>query len=118
MRYMLLINTDEGALATAAPETVTTMSADYAAYTEAMNKAGINRGGERLQPASRTVRVSVRDGKRRVLDGPYADSKEQLGGYYIIEVPSQQEAIAWAERCPAAAHGTVEVRPIWEMPGM
>jgi hypothetical protein len=59
--------------------------------------------------------VKVVDGKTQVLDGPYADTKEQLGGYYMIDVPDLDAALSWAARCPAAGHGTVEVRPIWEM---
>ncbi len=115
MRYILLIHTDESAAATAPPEGITRMSADYAAYTEAMNKAGVNLGGERLQPAKTAANVRVRDGRTDVLDGPYADTKEQFGGYYLIDVPDLDQAIAWAARCPAAARGTVEVRPVWEL---
>jgi hypothetical protein len=115
MRYMLLIHTDESAAAAVPPEGLTRMSADYAAYTEAMNKAGVNLGGERLHPAATAANVRTRDGRTDVLDGPYADTKEQFGGYYIIDVPDLDQAIAWAARCPAAARGTVEVRPVWEL---
>jgi hypothetical protein len=115
MRYMLLIHTDESGASAVPPAEATVMSADYAAYTEALAKAGASLGGERLQPATTARRVRVRDGKRQVLDGPYADTKEQFGGYYIIDVPSIEDAVAWAERCPAASRGTVEVRPVWEL---
>ena len=91
----------------------TGMSADYAAYNEAMAKAGVIRGGERLRPTSATTSVRVRDKKAVVLAGPYAETQEQLGGYYIIETPDIDQAIEWAKKCPAAQFGTIEVRPIW-----
>ena len=85
----------------------------YNAYTEALKNAGVLTGVNRLQPASTATTVRVANGKSQVLDGPYADSKEQLGGYYIIDVPDLDAAISWAARCPAASHGIVEVRPLW-----
>ena len=68
-----------------------------------------------LQPTRTATSVRVGDGKTNVIDGPYADTKEQLGGYYMIEAPDIDAAIAWAARCPGAGTGTVEVRPVWEM---
>jgi hypothetical protein len=85
------------------------------AYTEAMKKAGVHVGGERLRPTSASSTVRVANGKTQVLDGPYAETKEQLGGYYMIDVPDLDAALSWAARCPGAAHGTMEVRPIWAM---
>ena len=87
--------------------------AAYQAFTEALTEAGVLRGKNRLQPVSSATTVRVADGKPQVLDGPYADSKEQLGGYYLIDVPDLDAAISWAARCPGASHGIVEVRPIW-----
>ena len=115
MRYLLLIHTDESGAGQPVPAAPTTMSADYAAYNEALNKAGANLGGERLQPVGKGARVRVRDGKTQVLDGPYADTKEQFGGFYIIDVPDLDAALSWAARCPATGHGAVEVRPVWAM---
>jgi hypothetical protein len=89
--------------------------AAYAAYGEALKSAGVFKGSNRLQPTSSATTVRVTDGKSQVLDGPYADSKEQLGGYYLIEAPDLDAAISWAARCPGASHGTVEVRPVWAM---
>jgi hypothetical protein len=89
--------------------------AAYGAYTEALTKANVLKGTNRLRPTSDATTIRVADGKPQVLDGPYADSKEQLGGYYMIDVPDLDAAISWAARCPTASHGTVEVRPIWEM---
>jgi len=83
----------------------------YRAYTQALREAGVMTGGAALQPAPQATSVRLRDGKRHVQDGPYADTKEQLGGYYVVEVPDIDRALEWAVRCPAAATGTVEVRP-------
>ena len=86
----------------------------YKAYTEAMTKAGVLRGSTGLQPTSAATTVRVANGKTQVLDGPYADSKEQLGGFHIIDVADLDAAISWAARCPTAIHGVVEVRPLLE----
>jgi len=87
----------------------------YRAYVEAMTKAGVLRGSNGLQPSSVATTVRVANGKTQVLDGPYADSKEQLGGFHIIDVADLDAAISWAARCPTALHGVVEVRPIRDM---
>jgi hypothetical protein len=115
MQYLLMIYGNEGAMQAAPKEAVTQMSAAYAAYTEAMKKAGVLRGGERLRPTSDATTVRVPNGKAQVLNGPYAETKEQFGGYYMIEAPDLDSAISWASRCPGAAHGSIEVRPIWPM---
>jgi hypothetical protein len=86
----------------------------YTAYIEAMTKAGVLRIGNGLQPPSTATTVRVVNGKAQVLDGPYADTKEQLGGFHIIDVADLDAAISWAARCPTALHGVVEVRPIRE----
>jgi hypothetical protein len=116
MQYMLLIYTDEAKGAQVAKEVgVTQMSAPYIAYAEALQKAGVIRGGNRLQPTSTATTVKVTDGKTQVLNGPYVETKEQLAGYFMIDVPDLDAALSWAARCPGASHGTVEVRPIWTM---
>jgi hypothetical protein len=89
--------------------------AAYTAYTEALKKAGVWKGSNRLQPINAATTVRVADGKSQVLDGPYIESKEQIGGYYLIDVPDLDSAISWAARCPGASHGVVEVRPVWAM---
>jgi hypothetical protein len=86
----------------------------YIAYTEAMAKAGVLKNSTGLQPTSTATTVRTANGKTQVLDGPYADSKEQLGGFHIIDVADLDAALAWAARCPTALHGVVEVRPIME----
>jgi hypothetical protein len=113
MDYMLLIHGDEKAEANQRPANAKGMSADYAAYTDAMKKAGVYKGGERLRPTSDGASIRVTDGKMEVVDGPYAETKEQFGGYYVINVPDLDTALSWAARCPAATRGTVEVRPVW-----
>ncbi|MGH7493325.1 MAG: YciI family protein [bacterium] len=87
----------------------------YLAYIEAMTKAGVLKGTTGLQPTSAATTVRTVDGKTQVLDGPYTDSKEQLGGFRIIDVADLDAALSWAARCPTALHGVVEVRPILDM---
>jgi hypothetical protein len=84
----------------------------YLAYLEAMKNAGVLKSSTGLQPSSTATTVRIASGKPQVLDGPYADSKEQLGGFHIIEAPDLDAAIAWAARSPTALHGVVEVRPL------
>ena len=115
MQYLLMIYGNEAGMLAASKEQVGQMSAAYAAYTEAMQKAGIVRGGERLRPTSEATTVRLNGGKTQVLDGPYADTKEQLGGFYLIDVPDLDAALSWAAKCPGASTGTMEVRPIWPM---
>jgi hypothetical protein len=115
MQAILLIYSDEAAWAAMPAEALAGHMAAYRAYSEAMRAAGIMRGGERLLPAGSAARVQVAQGRTEVLDGPYSETKEQLGGFFIIEVPDMDTALAWAARCPGAAHGTVEVRPLWQM---
>lgn len=117
MQYLLLLYANENAWDSLSPAEQEEGVAAYMAYSEALEKSGAMVGSNRLQPSGSATRVQVEDGKQQVLDGPYADSKEQLGGYYLIEAPDLDAAIAWAARCPGAHHGIVEVRPVWEMSG-
>jgi hypothetical protein len=87
----------------------------WGAYTQALIEAGVMRGGNALKPSFTATTVRLRDGKRHVQDGPYADTKENLGGYYIIEVADLDEALTWAAKNPAASSGAVEVRPVFMM---
>ena len=117
MRYLLMIHTDEAAYGSRPQEAVEAGNAAYTAYTDALKQNGAWLGGERLRPTDTATTVRIRDGQTEVLDGPYADTKERLGGYYMIDAPDLDAAIAWAARCPGASHGTVELRPIWEYVG-
>ena len=114
MKYLLMIYANEAAMLSTSPEASAQTLAAYGAYTEAVKKAGVHVGSNRLRPTSSATTVRLSGGKTQVLDGPYADTKEQLGGYYMIDVPDLDAALSWAARCPGASHGTVEVRPIWE----
>ncbi|MBI3783293.1 MAG: YciI family protein [Deltaproteobacteria bacterium] len=116
MQYILLAYVDESGWTKLTKAEQEQGVAAYAAYVEALTKAGALVGKSRLQPSSAATTVRVADGKPQVLDGPYVESKEQLGGYFLIDVADIDAAIAWATRCPAASHGTVEVRPLWVMP--
>jgi len=109
MKYMLLIYENDDERVDKMDERMPTC----AAYAEAMVKAGIYVCGERLRAVSSTTSVRVSDGAARVVDGPYAESKEQLGGFHVIDVPDLDAALQWAARCPSASRGVVEVRPIW-----
>jgi hypothetical protein len=113
MKYMLLVYSDEAAMQAAGKAETEERVAAYAAYVAAMTKAGIAAGMDRLQPVSAATTVRSVAGKTKVLNGPYAEAKEQLGGYFIIDVPDLDAAISWAARCPGASHGAIEVRPIW-----
>lgn len=87
----------------------------WGAYTQALIDAGVMRGGNALKPETTATTVRLRDGQRHVHDGPYAEFKEHLGGYYIIDVPDLDQALAWAAKNPAASSGAVEVRPVFTM---
>jgi hypothetical protein len=115
MQYLLLLHAEEAGWSHMTPEQQQQGMAAYTAYTEALTKAGAIKGSNRLQPVATATTVRVVDGKTQVLDGPYADSKEQLGGYYLIDAPDLDAALSWAARCPGASHGIIEVRPIWSM---
>lgn len=116
MQYLLMLYVDEAGWPKLTPAEQEQGMAAYNAYTEALTKAGALKGSNRLRPSSAATTVRIANGKSQVLDGPFVDSKEQLGGYFIIDVPDLDAAIAWAARCPAASHGVVEVRPLWDMP--
>lgn len=112
MRYMLMLHADETAGASLTPEQMRDGLDQMRAYVQALEKAGAFVATEALDFASTASLVTVRDGEIRVQDGPFVESREQLGGYVIIDVPDADEARKWASRCPGASWGTVEVRRI------
>jgi hypothetical protein len=83
-------------------------------FVDAMAQAGVLKSSTGLKPSATATTVRTVDGKTQVLDGPYADSKEQLGGFHIIDVPDLDAALVWATRCPTSLHGVVEVRPLMD----
>jgi hypothetical protein len=97
-------------------ETPGQYSAVYAAYAESMSEAGVFAGGTGLLPPDTATTLRVRSGSRQVLDGPNADAKEQLGAFFLVDLPDLDAALDWAAKCPAAARGAVEVRPVMEAP--
>jgi hypothetical protein len=113
MKYMLLIYANEGAMASATKAQMEQTMAAYSAYTEAMRAAGVLVNGDRLQPTSAATVVRNADGQTKVLDGPYAEAKEQLAGYYLIDATDLDAAVSWASRCPGASTGALEVRPLY-----
>ncbi len=115
MKYMLLIYSNEKQMRDQPQAENEKSLAAYGAYAQAMQKAGVMVGGDRLRPTDASTTVKVANGKTQVLNGPYAESREQLGGYFIVDVPDIDAAVSWASRCPGASHGTVEVRPTWAM---
>jgi len=115
MQYMIMNMVPQTAVADRTPGQNDPDGPACGAYTKALIDAGVMRGGNALHPAHTATTVRLRDGKRQVQDGPFAESKEQLGGYYIIDVPDLDSAIAWAAKSPAAKSGAVEVRPIFTL---
>jgi hypothetical protein len=113
MRYMMLIHHDEPALAAADQKQ---LWQDYAAFNDALSKANGGLNGERLEPARKATTVRNSGSKADVLDGPYADSKEQFAGYFFVDVPTLDEAVEWAKRCPSSRYGAIEIRPL-HVPG-
>jgi len=115
MQYLLLIYSGEAAMAAVPADEMTGMLAEYGAFTQSIVASGAHKGGNRLRPISDATTVRVRDRKTLITDGPFAETREALGGYYLVEAKDLDEATAIAARIPGARHGSIEVRPIWEM---
>ena len=116
MQYLLLIYDNEAKMKTATERDRNAMMAAYRDFTAGIMKSGNMKAGDALQPTSTATTVRVRDGKTLTTDGPFAETKEQLGGYYLIEAGNLDEAIKIAARIPSAAFGSIEVRPIMVYP--
>jgi Uncharacterized protein conserved in bacteria len=115
MRYVLMICTEETTDLALSPEEETALMAEYNAFGEEMGRRGVLLGGERLRPTTDATTVRVRDGETITSDGPFAETKEQMGGYFMVECKDLDEAIEVASKIPSAKSGTIEVRPVWEM---
>ncbi len=114
-QYMLLIYTPvDGPPAGTDPE----QSAKWFEYTQALQDAGVHVGGEALQPVDSATTVRVRDGETQIIDGPFAETKEFLGGYYILDCPDLDTALGWAAKMPNIHYGTTEVRPVLDLSQM
>ena len=116
MQYMLLIYDAEDAWTSMSEEDQRTVMGEYTAYTEALKSSGKYVAGDALQPASTAKSVRMRDGELDQTDGPFAETKEVLGGYYLVDVDSEDEALEWAAKIPSARLGTIEVRAIQPVP--
>ena len=112
MKYMLMIYGNEAAMASARQADLQQLMGAYGAYTEALKKAGAFIAGDALERSGTATTVRIANGKSQVLNGPYAETKEQLAGYYLIDVADLDAALSWAARCPGASHGVMEVRPL------
>ena len=117
MRYLLLIHNNEQQAATMNQEDMDKMMAAYGAFTKDIQEKGIFLAGDPLQPTATATTVRVRNGETLTTDGPFAETKEQLGGYYMVECKDLDEALEVASRIPGALTGSVEVRPVMEMCG-
>ena len=112
MKYILLIYSDESLAANMPQEMMQAFMGDYEAYTRQIMDAGVRLAGEALQPTATATTVRVREGKTMTTHGPFAETKEQLGGFYLIECDNLDQAIAWAAQCPDAQYGSIEIRPV------
>ena len=115
MQYILLIYGDESRFQSLSPQQIGEVVSAYGAYTEALRQAGVLLASDRLRPTTTATTVRVDGGKTQVLNGHYAETKEQLGGFYLLDVSDLDAALSWAARCPGASHGSIEVRPVWMM---
>lgn len=114
MRYLMLIYTSEAEDMKASPAEQEAVMSEYWAFTNEIKEKGLELGGEALQPTSTATTVRVREGKILTTDGPFAETKEQLGGYYLLNCENLDQAIEYAAKIPGARYGSIEIRPIWE----
>jgi hypothetical protein len=113
MQYLLMIYRNEAEFSGMGAAEAQKMMEEYGAFTQSIIQSGNFKAGDRLQPATTATTVRVREGKTLTTDGPFAETREQLGGYYLIEAKDLDAALAIAARIPGARHGSIEVRPIW-----
>jgi hypothetical protein len=111
MRYTLFLHYPEMSAADLGEEMLAAGKAAFHAYARSLEEAGVLRSAEVLQPSTSSTTLTMTDGTPQVQDGPYAETREQIGGSFVIEVPDLDAALGWAERCPAAHWGTIEIRP-------
>jgi hypothetical protein len=113
MQYLLLVYANEAEMAARTPAAVKALTAEYMEFTKGIIQGGQFKAGDRLRPTSSASTVRMRNGQVTTTDGPFAETREQLGGYYLIEAKNLDEAIAVAARMPGAKVGSIEVRPVW-----
>jgi hypothetical protein len=115
MKYLCLIYDDEKLMGASSKADADAMMAEYHVYTEGIRKSGHFIAGEALQPVHTATTIRIRGGKMSTTDGPFAETKEQLGGFYMIEARDLNDAIQVASRIPSAKTGSIEVRPVWDL---
>ena len=113
MQYLLMIYSNEVEYAKIDPATSQKILAEYGAFTQSIIQSGNFKAGDRLQPTTTATTVRVKDGKVMTTDGPFAETREQLGGYYLVEAKDLDAALGIAAKIPGARYGSIEVRPIW-----
>jgi hypothetical protein len=118
MRYLLLIYAPEIPAADRGPDELSQETAEYARFTREVRERGLLQAGEALEPTSTATTVRIRNGQTLVTDGPFAETKEALGGFYLLDCRDLDEALEAAAKIPGARSGSIEVRPIWELPSM
>src|SRR3954451_3091554 len=118
MKFLAIIYNDESSYADSSPEQIGAIFQAHGEFGEAAGAAGVFVAGEGLQPVATATTLRVRDGERMLTDGPYAETKEQLGGYYLLECKDLDDALSWAARIPEAKTGSIEVRPVMVYEGM
>jgi hypothetical protein len=118
MKYLLLLAGDESGWENASDEEAAAEMAAYEKYDKEAVAAGVFVAGEGLQPSSTATTMRIVGGERVLTDGPFVETKEQIGGFYVLECKDLDEALDWAERCPASAHGSIEVRPVLDYEAM
>ena len=116
MKYLCLIYDDESKMGAMSKSDSDAFMGEYFAFTQGIQASGQYVAGEALQPVQTATTVRIRNGRVSTTDGPFAETKEQLGGYYLVDVESQDEAFEWAAKIPAAKRGSIEVRPIMQIP--
>jgi hypothetical protein len=114
MRYLLLIYVDDTVFPTLPKQQVDEIMAEYDAFNAALEKAGVMVAKSRLRFAAEATTVTIRNGKTLTTDGPFTETKEHVGGFYLVDVKNREEALVWAAKIPSAKHGSIEVRAIWE----
>jgi hypothetical protein len=113
MQYLLMIHDDEAKFGRMSEQETDDLLAEYGAFTTAIKESGVYVGSNRLSPVATAATVRIRNGEQIVTDGPFAETKEQLGGYYLIDTETLDEALEWAARIPSARSGSIEVRPLF-----
>jgi hypothetical protein len=118
MKYLLLLAGDESSWESASEEDLGAVMAAYEEYDRELTDAKVYVAGEGLQPTSTATTMRIVDGERVLTDGPFAETKEQLGGFYVLDCKDLNDALDWAERCPAARNGSIEIRPVMDYEAM